>query len=46
MGVKRRLTDDGEDRDHKLLDKKVVINVGGVRHESWLSTLQIIPGNV
>ncbi len=29
---------------HKGLDKRMSINVGGVRHETFLSTLEKIPG--
>ncbi len=29
---------------HKGLDKRMTINVGGVRHETLLSTLEKIPG--
>ena len=28
----------------KNLDKKVTLNVGGNRHETWASTLEMIPG--
>ena len=45
MGVKERLTNDGAVGVGKALDKRVVINVGGTRHETWISTLERLPGS-
>ena len=32
-----------DEEGNKTMDKRVVINVGGCRHETWLSTLERIP---
>jgi hypothetical protein len=45
MGVKERLTNDGNVGVGKALDKRVVLNVGGTRHETWISTLETLPGS-
>ena len=29
---------------HRALDKRITINVGGVRHDTYVSTLERIPG--
>ena len=45
MGVKEGLTDDvSTNPDAKSADSKVVLNVGGIRHTTWLSTLECAPG--
>ncbi len=33
-----------EEDDPKQLEKRVVLNIGGVRHETFLSTLERLPG--
>ena len=45
MGVKERFTNDGNVGVGKALDKRVVLNVGGTRHETWVSTLERLPGS-
>ena len=48
MGVKERLTEDTgiSDQIQQHVDKKVTLNVGGVRHDTWLSTLEMFPGKI
>ena len=41
LGGETIMTDKG---GHKGLDRRITINVGGVRHDTYASTLERIPG--